>query len=96
MPKTVRDSVLDIKSKYCVQGSQFYPKTHPALPELDILENPTLQVRFSYLMKKNFFLVFRTIFFLKGSVFENGTARNEPDLNKVLLSFLSDAKENLF
>jgi len=48
MPKNVRDSVFNyIKLKYCIQGSQFYPKTHPALPDLDILENPTLQVRFS-------------------------------------------------
>jgi hypothetical protein len=34
-----------LKSPYLFrQASQFHPKCYPALPELDILENPTLQV----------------------------------------------------
>jgi len=35
------DVVLRIHRAF--KTSQFYPKSHPALPELDILENPTLQ-----------------------------------------------------
>ena len=29
------------------KSAQFQPRCHPALPELDILENPTLQVKIS-------------------------------------------------
>lgn len=35
------DAVLRIHRAF--KASQFYPRSHPALPELDILENPTLQ-----------------------------------------------------
>jgi len=35
------DAVLRIHRAF--KASQFYPRSHPALPELDIIENPTLQ-----------------------------------------------------
>jgi len=57
------DVVLRIHRAF--KTSQFYPKSHPALPELDILENPTLQ---RYVLDLATQLDVRHVFFQCGEI----------------------------